>query len=87
MNTAGLQHRFVETNNIKMHYVGAGSGPVIVMCHGWPESWYSWRHQIPAVAAAGFRAIAPDQRGYGQTGAPEQIESYNILIGVSTSLR
>ena len=79
MSTAGLRHRFVETNNIKMHYVEAGSGQVIVMCHGWPESWYSWRHQIPAVAAAGFRAIAPDQRGYGQSGAPEQIESYNIL--------
>jgi pimeloyl-ACP methyl ester carboxylesterase len=49
------------------------------MCHGWPESWYSWRHQIPALAAAGFRAVVPDQRGYGQTEAPEAIDSYNII--------
>lgn len=79
MSSASLQHRFVEANDIKMHYVEEGSGPVVVMCHGWPESWYSWRHQIPAVAAAGFRTIAPDQRGYGQTDAPTQIASYNIL--------
>ena len=50
-----------------------------MLCHGWPESWYSWRHQIPALAAAGFRVVAPDQRGYGQTDAPAPIESYNIL--------
>ena len=74
-----LQHRFVTTNGIKLHYVEQGSGPLVVMCHGWPESWYSWRHQIPALAAAGFRAVAPDQRGYGQTEAPEAIDSYNIL--------
>jgi pimeloyl-ACP methyl ester carboxylesterase len=76
---AELQHRFVTTNGIKMHYVEQGSGPLIVMCHGWPESWYSWRHQIPALATAGFRVVAPDQRGYGETEAPDSIESYNIL--------
>ena len=78
-----LQHHFVTTNGIKMHYVEQGSGPLVVMCHGWPESWYSWRHQIPALAAAGFRVVAPDQRGYGQTEAPEPIDSYNIfnLVG------
>jgi pimeloyl-ACP methyl ester carboxylesterase len=78
-----MQHRFVETNGIKMHYVAQGSGPLVVMCHGWPESWYSWRHQIPALAGAGFRVVAPDQRGYGQTDAPEPIESYDIfnLVG------
>jgi pimeloyl-ACP methyl ester carboxylesterase len=74
-----LQHHFVTTNGIKLHYVEQGSGPLVVMCHGWPESWYSWRHQIPALAAAGFRAVAPDQRGYGQTEAPAAIDSYNIL--------
>ncbi|MBM3558227.1 MAG: alpha/beta fold hydrolase, partial [Alphaproteobacteria bacterium] len=46
-------------------YAEAGSGPAVLFCHGWPESWYSWRHQITAVAAAGYRAIAPDMRGYG----------------------
>jgi pimeloyl-ACP methyl ester carboxylesterase len=75
--------RFTTTNGIKMHYVEQGSGPLVVLCHGWPESWYSWRHQIPALAQAGFRVIAPDQRGYGQTEAPDAIESYHIfnLVG------
>jgi len=59
-----LQHKFVTTNGIKMHYVEQGTGPLAVLCHGWPESWYSYRHQIPALAAAGFRVVAPDQRGY-----------------------
>jgi len=74
-----LQHKFVETNGIRMHYVEQGTGPLVVLCHGWPESWYSYRHQIPALADAGFRVVAPDQRGYGQTDRPEPIESYNIL--------
>ena len=76
---AELKHGFANTNGIKMHYVEAGSGPLVVLCHGWPESWYSWRHQLPALAEAGFRAVAPDQRGYGQTDKPEPIEAYNIL--------
>lgn len=74
-----LKHGFVHTNGIRLHYVEAGSGPLIVLCHGWPESWYSWRHQIPALAAAGYRSVAPDQRGYGQTDRPEAIGAYNIL--------
>jgi pimeloyl-ACP methyl ester carboxylesterase len=76
-------HHQIQTNGIKMHYVEQGSGPLIVLCHGWPESWYSWRHQIPVLAEAGFRVVAPDQRGYGRTEAPEPIESYNIfnLVG------
>jgi len=76
---AELQHKFVTTNSIRMHYVEQGSGPLVVMCHGWPESWYSYRHQITALAAAGFRAVAPDQRGFGQTDRPEPIEAYHIL--------
>ncbi|MGH9576604.1 MAG: alpha/beta fold hydrolase, partial [Terriglobales bacterium] len=74
-----LKHRFIDTNSIKMHIAEMGEGPLIVLCHGWPESWYSWRHQIPALAAAGFHVVAPDQRGYGQTDKPEPIEAYNIL--------
>ncbi len=76
---AELQHKFVTANGIRMHYVEQGTGPVVVLCHGWPESWYSYRHQIPALAAAGFRAIAPDQRGYGQTDRPAPVEAYHIL--------
>jgi pimeloyl-ACP methyl ester carboxylesterase len=74
-----LKHQFVTTNDIRMHYVEQGTGPLVVLCHGWPESWYSYRHQIPALAAAGYRVVAPDQRGYGQTDKPQAIESYNIL--------
>jgi len=69
-------HKFVQTNGIRMHLVEAGSGFPVVMCHGFPELWYSWRHQIRALADAGFRAIAPDQRGYGDTDAPAAIEAY-----------
>ncbi len=76
---AQLQHKFARIGTLSMHYVEEGSGPLVVMCHGWPESWYSYRHQIPALAAAGFRVVAPDQRGYGRTDAPEPIDAYNIL--------
>ena len=62
-----------------MHVAEQGTGPLVLMCHDFPESWYSWRHQIPARAAAGFRAMAPDMRGYGETDAPAEIESYTLL--------
>ncbi len=71
-----FNHRFVGTNGIRMHFVEAGKGFPVVMCHGFPELWYSWRYQISALAAAGFRAIAPDQRGYGDTDCPAAVESY-----------
>ena len=74
-----ITHRFVETNGIRMHVAEAGAGPLVVLCHGFPESWYSWRHQLLALAGAGFHAVAPDQRGYGQTSAPEPIEQYTLL--------
>jgi len=76
---AEITHRFVETNGIRMHVAEAGEGPLVLMCHGWPESWYSWRHQLRALADAGFHAVAPDQRGYGQTDAPEAIEQYTLF--------
>jgi pimeloyl-ACP methyl ester carboxylesterase len=56
-----------------------GEGPLVVLCHGFPESWYSWRHQLRALAQAGFRAVAPDMRGYGKTDRPEQIDQYTLL--------
>lgn len=73
-------HRFVKTNGITMHVAEQGQGPLVVLCHGFPESWYSWRHQLPALAAAGYHVVAPDQRGYGQTDRPEAIEAYNIFL-------
>lgn len=72
-----LRHETLLTNGVNMHYVEAGSGPLVVLCHGFPESWYSWRHQLRALAEAGYRVVAPDQRGYGQTDKPEAIEAYS----------
>jgi len=69
-------HKFVETNGIRMHVAEAGAGYPVVLCHGFPELWYSWRHQLHALAAAGFRVIAPDQRGYGETTAPAPTDAY-----------
>lgn len=78
-NVTEVNHRTIEVNNIKLHVAEAGDGPLVVLCHGFPESWYSWRHQIPALADAGFRVVAPDQRGYGTSDAPEDIAAYSIL--------
>jgi pimeloyl-ACP methyl ester carboxylesterase len=77
-NLPEFQHRFAHTNGIRMHYVEAGAGPLVIFCHGFPELWYSWRHQLRAFAEAGFRAIAPDQRGYGESDAPAPIEAYDL---------
>jgi pimeloyl-ACP methyl ester carboxylesterase len=76
---AQISHRLVETNGIRMHIAEAGAGPLVLMLHGFPESWYSWRHQLHALAEAGYHAVAPDQRGYGQTDRPEAVESYTQL--------
>lgn len=75
----GVTHRTLETNGIRMHVAEQGAGPLVVLCHGFPESWYSWRHQLPALAEAGFHAVAPDMRGYGQTDRPEAIDQYTLL--------
>ena len=85
--------RYAETNGIRMAYYDQGTGVPVVMCHGFPELAFAWRHQIPAIAAAGFRAIAPDQRGYGHTDRPEAIDSYDIkhltadLVGLLDHLK
>lgn len=77
--SGSVSHRFIETNGIRMHLAEQGQGPLVLLCHGFPESWYSWRHQLAALAAAGYHAVAPDQRGYGQTDRPEAIEAYTTL--------
>jgi pimeloyl-ACP methyl ester carboxylesterase len=77
--TAEVTHRTVETNGMRMHLAESGTGPLVVLCHGFPESWYSWRHQLPALADAGFRVVAPDMRGYGGTDRPEAIDQYTLL--------
>jgi len=75
----GITLRTVTANGITQRYAECGSGPMVLFCHGWPESWYSWRHQMLAVAAAGYRCVAPDMRGYGGTDAPQEIECYTLL--------
>jgi pimeloyl-ACP methyl ester carboxylesterase len=77
--TPQIQHRFLQVNGLKMHIAEAGSGPLIVLCHGFPELWYSYRHILPVLARAGYHAVAPDMRGYGQTDAPPNIEDYSQL--------
>ena len=73
------QLQTLQINGIRMRVAEQGSGPLVLFCHGWPESWYSWRHQLAALAAAGYRAVAPDMRGYGSTDAPPAIEKYTML--------
>lgn len=73
----------VKVNGLDIHYVEQGKGPMVLLCHGFPELWYSWRHQIPALARAGYRVIAPDLRGYGRTGGPPAVEAYAIRELVS----
>jgi pimeloyl-ACP methyl ester carboxylesterase len=74
-----VEPHFVQTNGIRMAVYEQGRGFPVVLCHGFPELAYSWRHQLPALAAAGFRAIAPDQRGYGRTDVPPQVEAYDMM--------
>lgn len=76
---AGHELRTIETNGINVRIAEQGEGPLVLLLHGFPESWYSWRHQLPALAAAGFHAVAPDMRGYGGSDAPPNIEDYDIL--------
>jgi pimeloyl-ACP methyl ester carboxylesterase len=76
---ATIAHRVVETNGVRMRIAEAGSGPLVILCHGFPESWYSWRHQLEALSEAGFHAVAPDMRGYGGTDQPKEIEKYTLL--------
>lgn len=78
-----IRHRTLKSNGIDMHIAECGTGPLVLLCHGWPELWYSWRHQLPALAAAGYHAVAPDMRGYGQTEAPTEVHAYSIfhLVG------
>ncbi|HEX4436785.1 MAG TPA: alpha/beta hydrolase [Solirubrobacteraceae bacterium] len=71
--------RKLAVNGIELNVIEAGEGPLVVLCHGFPELAYSWRHQIPALAAAGYHVVAPDMRGYGSSSAPAEIEAYDIL--------
>src|SRR5271166_7079248 len=75
-----ITERIIETNGVQLRTIEAGEpgAPVVVLAHGFPELAYSWRHQIPVLADAGYHVLAPDQRGYGGSSCPDAIEAYNI---------
>ena len=75
-----MEHHFIETNGVTLHVVEAGksTGPLVLLLHGFPEFWYGWRRQIPALAQAGFRVWAPDQRGYNLSDKPQDVAAYAI---------
>lgn len=73
-----VTHRYADLDRVRLHYVEAGEGPLVVLLHGFPDFWYTWRHQIPALAAAGYRVVAPDMRGYNLSDKPRGIAPYQI---------
>lgn len=78
-----LKFHCVEANGIRIHLAEQGGGPLVLMVHGFPESWYSWRHQLPALAAAGYRAVAMDVRGYGRSSKPTAVADYRMVLKVA----
>ncbi len=73
-----VAHRYADLAGLRLHYVEAGEGPLVVLLHGFPEFWFSWRFQIPALAEAGFRVVAPDMRGYNLSDKPKGVGSYAL---------
>ncbi len=81
-----LLHRIEHVNGIRIHCVESGEGPLVLLVHGFPESWYSYRHQLPALAEAGYRAVAIDVRGYGRSSAPAEIDAYRMVRMVADNV-
>lgn len=83
-----MAERQVRLKGIELHVVDEGTGPLVVLCHGFPELAFSWRHQIPALARAGYRVVAPDMRGFGESSRPAEVEAYDVeaLCGDMTGL-
>ncbi|MFI6407605.1 alpha/beta fold hydrolase [Streptomyces sp. NPDC050548] len=74
-----VAHRMVDVNGIRLHIAEQGEGPLVVLLHGFPESWHSWHRQFGPLVDAGFRVVAPDQRGYGSSDHPDDVDAYTIL--------
>lgn len=81
-----VRHHVVDALGTRIHVAEMGEGPLVLFVHGFPESWYSWRHQLPAVAAAGFRAAAIDVRGYGRSASPRPVEEYRMVRHVADNV-
>jgi epoxide hydrolase 4 len=75
-NARGMGHRWVDIHGLRLHCVEAGAGPLVVLLHGFPELWYAWRHQIPALASVGYRVVAPDLPGYNTSDRPPRVRDY-----------
>ena len=75
----GIDHRQIKLASAELHVAELGAGPPVILCHGFPELWYSWRRQLPALAQAGYRALAPDMRGYGRSSIPAEVDAYDLL--------
>jgi pimeloyl-ACP methyl ester carboxylesterase len=74
-----MPERRIATNGIELHVLEEGDGPLVVLCHGFPELAFSWRHQVPALSGAGFRVLAPDMRGFGRSSSPTEVEAYDVV--------
>ncbi|WP_116247041.1 alpha/beta fold hydrolase [Nocardiopsis sp. FIRDI 009] len=83
-----VRHRDVEVNGVRLHIAEQGEGPLVLLLHGFPESWYSWRHQFAPLAEAGYHVVAPDQRGYARSERPKSVDAYTLLhtVGDVTAL-
>jgi pimeloyl-ACP methyl ester carboxylesterase len=81
-----LSHDHAVVNGVRLHYVEAGDGPLVILLHGFPEFWYGWRHQIPTLAAAGFRVVAPDLRGYNLSERPRGVGAYRVSVVADDAL-
>ena len=75
-----LTHCYADLGGVRLHYVEVGKGPLVLLLHGFPQFWYEWRHQIPALAEAGFRVVAPDMRGYNLSDKPPGVRSYRLEL-------
>ena len=82
----GARHLTLDAEGTRIHAVEMGQGPLVLMVHGFPESWYSWRHQLPALAQAGYRAVAIDVRGYGRSAKPVAIDEYRVVRHVADNV-
>ncbi|MFC9430563.1 alpha/beta fold hydrolase [Streptomyces sp. NPDC056987] len=86
MENPAVRHRLVEVPGGRIHLAEQGTGPLVLLVHGFPESWYSWRHQLPALAAAGYHAVAVDVRGYGRSSKPADVAAYRMLAHVADNV-
>jgi epoxide hydrolase 4 len=75
-----LAHRYADLGDVRLHYVEAGEGPLVLLLHGFPQFWYQWRHQISALVEAGFRVVAPDMRGYNLSDKPHGVQAYRVEL-------